>query len=200
MTAEVMRGCRRRHDRSSDGRDAREPASGERYKTRWRNIRDAYVKWLRKKKLAERSGSGGGRRQKDYQFAKQLSFINASLEPRLTEDNLEQEEPTQEARFSSEESLVDDDVADVTYCPEARSRRRESLITTPSFDDDLAEESLDVEVAGPSVEEAEPPQSTAMEAPGEQEQSEEHRETAAQPARRATPTQARGQKMLPHHQ
>ncbi|XP_068111998.1 uncharacterized protein [Hyperolius riggenbachi] len=31
-----------------------------------------------------------------------------------------------------------------------------------------------------------------MEAPGEQEQSEEHRETAAQPARRATPTQARG--------
>ncbi|XP_068115918.1 mucin-5AC-like [Hyperolius riggenbachi] len=56
---------------------------GERFKTRWRNIRDAYVKWLRKKKLAERSGSGGGKRQKDYQFAKQLSFINASLEPRL---------------------------------------------------------------------------------------------------------------------
>ncbi|XP_068135657.1 uncharacterized protein [Hyperolius riggenbachi] len=159
---------------------------GEKYKLRWRSIRDAYVKFLRRKAEEERSGSGSSKR-KDYQFAQQLTFLNASVEPRETQDNFEaQEHEEAEAADTSED--FDDETMDANYIPERR--RRQSLHAEERDPTDLyVEEDMEDEVAGlsaPAPTDESPPAPTTE---PEQQMAEERQE---QPPRRSTPMQSRG--------
>ncbi|XP_068125811.1 5' exonuclease Apollo isoform X2 [Hyperolius riggenbachi] len=150
---------------------------GEKYKTRWRSMRDAYVKFLRRKAETERSGSGASKR-KDYQFAQQLTFLNASVEPRETQDNFGEQEEA-EAPYTSEEDY-DDETRDATFVPVVED--------TDPIDLELGEDMED-EVAGAS---AQAPSAEAPQAPTTQDEQQTAEDIRAQPPRRATPTQGRG--------
>ncbi|XP_068087445.1 uncharacterized protein [Hyperolius riggenbachi] len=159
-------------------------AEGEKYKTRWRSIRDAYVKFLRHKAEEERSDSGSSKKKKITNFAQQLTFLNASVEPRETQDNFEEQEEA-EAQYTSED--YDDETRDVTFVPERRSQSLSYVEDVEPTDQELGEDMED-EVAGTS---APAPSDEAPQAPTTQEE-QTAEDIQAQPPRRATPTQGRG--------
>ncbi|XP_068102708.1 zinc finger protein 853-like isoform X2 [Hyperolius riggenbachi] len=63
----------------------------DKYKTKWRSVRDNYIKDLKAEIKEKRSGRGASRRT-PYRYSNLLGFLRPILQPRLAEDSLQEEE------------------------------------------------------------------------------------------------------------
>ncbi|XP_068106006.1 uncharacterized protein [Hyperolius riggenbachi] len=99
--------------------DAQKDRKMKDIKTRWRSIKDNFLRELKAEKNEARSGAGASRRT-PYRFKDHLNFLRPVLEPRLSEDNIDMDDNSGAMDISeeNEDSTQATEVSDCTIVSE----------------------------------------------------------------------------------